>query len=169
MSFAPTTLPTHDSTAFYQALAREIRSLCHGEPDALANLANVSALLNHHLPDLNWVGFYLWKEQQLIVGPFQGKPACVRIPLGRGVCGQAAQQRQTIVVPDVHAFADHIACDSASQSEIVVPMIQDHQFFGVLDLDSPSLNRFNAQDAKGLELCVQTLLSVTDLSSLLDR
>jgi L-methionine (R)-S-oxide reductase len=167
MSFAGSDLSTLDKASFYKALALELRHLCAGESDALANLANVAALLNHHLRDVNWVGFYLHKDAQLIVGPFQGKPACVRIAIGRGVCGQAAKRLETIVVPDVHAFEDHIACDSASQSEIVVPLIRDGRLLGVLDIDSPIVNRFDQDDAAGLNACVEALLAVTEPETLL--
>jgi GAF domain-containing protein len=144
--------------ALYAELASSLRALIAGERDWIANLANASALLYQSLPDLNWAGFYLMKDGELVVGPFQGLPACVRIPLGKGVCGTAAAQRQTIVVPNVHAFPGHIACDSASNSEIVVPMIRDGEVIGVLDLDSPKLERFDAQDREGLERFVAALL-----------
>jgi L-methionine (R)-S-oxide reductase len=146
--------------ALYQALARGLAALIGGERDLIANLANSAALLYHSLPDLNWAGFYLLKEGELVVGPFQGKPACVRIALGKGVCGTAAAQRATQLVRDVHEFPGHIACDSASNSEIVVPMIRDNgELIGVLDLDSPQLARFDEQDKEGLEKFVATLLS----------
>jgi GAF domain-containing protein len=144
--------------AVYVELASSLHALIAGERDWIANLANASALLYHSLPDLNWAGFYLMKDGELVVGPFQGKPACVRIPIGKGVCGTAAAQRQTIVVPDVHAFPGHIACDSASNSEIVVPMLHDGDVIGVLDLDSPKLERFDAEDRAGLERFVEVLL-----------
>jgi L-methionine (R)-S-oxide reductase len=142
----------------YRQLADSLRALIAGERDWIANLANASALLYDALPDLNWAGFYLFKEGELVVGPFQGKPACVRIPLGKGVCGTAAAQRATIVVPNVHEFAGHIACDSASNSEIVVPMVRDGELLGVLDLDSPKLERFDGSDRDGLEQFVAVLL-----------
>lgn len=145
--------------ALYAELVSSLRALIAGERDWIANLANASALLYQSLPDLNWAGFYLMKDGELVVGPFQGKPACVRIPLGKGVCGTAAAQRQTVVVPNVHAFPGHIACDSASNSEIVVPMIRHGEVIGVLDLDSPKLERFDAQDREGLERFVATLLA----------
>ena len=144
--------------ALYAELASSLQALIAGEQDWIANLANASALLYQSLPDLNWAGFYLMKGGELVVGPFQGKPACVRIPLGKGVCGTAAAQRQTIVVPNVHAFPGHIACDAASNSEIVVPMIRDAAVIGVLDLDSPKVERFDAQDREGLERFVAILL-----------
>jgi L-methionine (R)-S-oxide reductase len=145
--------------ALYAALGAQLRALIHGEPDWIANLANAAALLYHSLPELNWAGFYLWKQDVLIVGPFQGKPACVRIALGKGVCGTAAHQRSTLIVPNVHRFAGHIACDSASNSEIVVPLVAGNgQLLGVLDLDSPQFSRFDEQDAAGLQELVKILL-----------
>ncbi len=144
--------------ALYEQIAREGAALVEGEPDAIANYANVAALLYHSLPDVNWAGFYLLKGDSLIVGPFQGLPACVRIPMGKGVCGTAATQRQTIVVPDVNAFPGHIACDSASRSEIVVPMIKENALLGVLDIDSPVLSRFDDEDRDGLQRLVEVLL-----------
>ena len=151
-----TTLNPHVSKAQqYDELLAQARSLLSDETDRIANAANFAALVYHSLADLNWAGFYFFDGAELVVGPFQGKPACVRIALGKGVCGTAAQTRQTQVVPDVHAFAGHIACDSASQSEIVVPLVADDgSLVGVWDVDSPSLNRFDAQDATGMEaLC----------------
>ena len=146
--------------ALYAALGEQLRALLHGEPDWIANLANTAALLYHSLPELNWAGFYLWKQDVLVVGPFQGKPACVRIALGKGVCGTAAQERRTLIVPDVHRFAGHIACDSASNAEIVVPLVTaGGELLGVLDLDSPQFNRFDEQDAAGLQGLVQILLA----------
>ncbi len=144
--------------AFYEQVAREAAALIEGEPDWVANLANVAALLYHSLPDVNWAGFYLLKGETLIVGPFQGLPACVRIPMGKGVCGTAAVTRQTLVVPNVQEFPGHIACDSASKSEIVVPMIKDEVLLGVLDIDSARLDRFDAIDREGLERLVEVLL-----------
>nr|WP_322095754.1 GAF domain-containing protein [Peristeroidobacter soli] len=130
-----------------------------GETDWIANLANSAALIYHSLPDLNWAGFYLLKDGELVVGPFQGKPACVRIAMGKGVCGTAAAQRKTQLVRDVHEFPGHIACDAASNSEIVVPMIKNGEVIGVLDLDSPNVARFDEEDRKGLEQFVTALLS----------
>jgi L-methionine (R)-S-oxide reductase len=146
-----------DKTAAYAELATSLRALLDGEHDLVANAANMAALLYWNLPQLNWAGLYLVEAQSgdLLLGPFQGKPACVRIPIGRGVCGAAAQRRETVVVPDVHAFAGHIACDSASNSEIVVPIIRGGQLLGVLDLDSPVHGRFDADDARGLEALVR--------------
>ncbi len=142
----------------YAQLAQELRSLIADEPDFIANLANASALLFHSLPDLNWAGFYLLKSGELVVGPFQGKPACVRIAIGKGVCGTAAARRTSVIVPDVHQFPGHIACDAASNSEIVVPMLRDGELLGVLDIDSPRFGRFDEQDREGLERVVSILL-----------
>ena len=133
-----------------------------GERDWLANLANTSALLYQMLPDLNWAGFYLLRGGELVVGPFQGNPACVRITVGRGVCGEAVAQRRSLVVADVHAFPGHIACDSASNAELVVPMMHGEQVIGVLDLDSPTPGRFDEDDRTGCEQLVTTLLELTD-------
>src|SRR5688572_30991706 len=136
----------------YAQLLQQARALLHGERDRIANAANLSALVYHSLPQLNWVGFYFCDGTELVVGPFQGLPACVRIPLDKGVCGAAATTRQTQRIADVHAFPGHIACDSASNSELVVPLFAgDGQLIGVLDLDSPELDRFDALDQKGLE------------------
>jgi GAF domain-containing protein len=156
--FATTIDRNQPKAALYAQLASSLRALIEGERDAIANLANASALLYESLPDLNWAGFYLLKQGELVVGPFQGRPACVRIALGKGVCGTAAARRETIVVPDVNAFPGHIACDSASQSEIVVPMVRDGELSGVMDLDSPKLARFDAEDREGLERFVAILL-----------
>jgi L-methionine (R)-S-oxide reductase len=147
-----------DKATLYRELSAELASLLSGETDVIANLANTAALLFDALPNLNWAGFYLLKDGELVVGPFQGKPACVRIALGKGVCGTAALERRTIVVPDVHQYPGHIACDSASNAEIVVPMVRDERLLGVLDLDSPTLNRFDEEDCKALEQLVQVLL-----------
>lgn len=155
------TVPLHPPTSkadLYAQLGRSLRALIEGEGDLIANLANTSSLLYHSLPDINWVGFYLLKQGELVVGPFQGKPACVRIPLGKGVCGAAAARRTTIVVPNVHEFDGHIACDSASNSEIVVPMLRGAHLMGVLDVDSPKLARFDEEDRVGLESIVEELL-----------
>ena len=151
-----TELPA-DKSAAYAELAASLRALLEGERDLIANAANTAALLFWSLPDLNWAGFYLVEPARgdLLLGPFQGKPACVRIEIGRGVCGTAAARRETVVVPDVHAFPGHIACDSASNSEIVVPVIRDGRLLGVLDLDSPLHARFDGADARGLESLVR--------------
>ena len=135
----------------YGALARDLRALLSGEKDLIANAANTAALLYDALPDINWAGFYLYKSGELVLGPFQGKPACVRIGLGKGVCGTAAARRETVLVEDVNAFPGHIACDSASNSEIVIPLLRGAELMGVLDLDSPKLRRFGAEDQRGLE------------------
>jgi L-methionine (R)-S-oxide reductase len=140
-----------DKAAAYAELEKQLRALLHGERDFIANCANAAALLWHNLPDLNWAGVYRLVDGELVLGPFQGKPACVRIKLGKGVCGTAAVTRKTVLVPDVHAFPGHIACDSASNSEIVVPLLKNGQLLGVLDLDSPKLKRFDAADQAGLE------------------
>ncbi|HBG08983.1 MAG: GAF domain-containing protein [Limnochordia bacterium] len=147
----------------YALLKRQLESLLTGEDHWLANLANTSALLFAELADLNWVGFYLLVEGELVLGPFQGKPACVRIPLGKGVCGTAAQRREAIVVPDVHEFPGHIVCDEASRSELVVPLLtKEERLLGVLDLDSPSLARFSSEDAQGLTQAMEILISATN-------
>ena len=141
-----------DKPEQYAQLLEQARALMHGERDLVANAANLSALLWHALPDLNWCGFYLYDGNELVVGPFQGLPACIRIPLDKGVCGAAATSRQTQLVADVDAFPGHIACDSASRSECVVPLVTgDGRLLGVLDLDSPIAARFDAVDARGLE------------------
>lgn len=143
----------------YRALAVALDSLLEGESDPIANLANASALLAQSLPRINWCGFYLLRDSgELVLGPFQGKTACVRIPLGKGVCGTAAARRETVVVPDVNLFPGHIACDAASRSEIVVPIVQDGILRGVLDVDAPEPDRFGEEDRAGLELFVRTLL-----------
>ena len=135
----------------YEALCMKLTALLDGVPHRIANLANASALIYESLEDLNWAGFYLLEGETLVLGPFQGKPACIEIPLGRGVCGTAAQTGQTQLVPDVHLFPGHIACDSASNSEIVVPLRVDGKVVGVLDLDSPWPGRFTVEDQAGLE------------------
>jgi len=147
----------------YQLLSAQLSSVFENESDFIANMANCAALIYHSLVDLNWAGFYILRENALMLGPFQGKPACVRIPLGKGVCGTAAQRRETILVEDVHQFPGHIACDSASQSEIVIPIVKAGQVVGVLDLDSPILNRFDAEDAAGLERLVSLFMQLTDI------
>jgi GAF domain-containing protein len=146
---------THSAQG-YDELAQALAALLDGERDLIANAANTAALIYHSLPDLNWVGFYLLRGDELVLGPFQGKTACVRIAMGRGVCGTAAQRRETVLVEDVHAFPGHIACDSASNSEIVIPLFDvagdpRSALLGVLDLDSPEHARFTAEDQRGLE------------------
>ncbi|HEV7397151.1 MAG TPA: GAF domain-containing protein [Pyrinomonadaceae bacterium] len=144
--------------ALYDQLAEQVRSLIGNETDLIANAANFSAMVYHSLPDLNWAGFYLLKDGELVLGPFQGQPACLRIKLGQGVCGTAAQQRQTIVVPNVHDFPGHIACDSASNSEIVVPLLKNEELLGVFDVDSPLIDRFDDEDARGLNKLVEIFM-----------
>lgn len=141
----------------YRQLHAALDALTAGEPDAVANMANAAALVWEYLPDLNWAGFYRLVEGELVLGPFQGKAACIRIPLGKGVCGTAAATRATQVVADVHAFPGHIACDAASNSELVVPVVHDGRLLGVLDLDSPHANRFDAKDARGCEALMALL------------
>ena len=143
--------------ALYAQLAASLESLLEGETDALANLANASGLLADALDRINWCGFYLLRRGELVLGPFQGKPACVRIALGKGVCGTAAARRETLIVPDVNAFPGHIACDAASRSEIVVPILAGGVLLGVLDVDAPETNRFDAADQSGLEEFVRIL------------
>ncbi len=152
----------------YRALALQLRALFAEERDGLANVSNFCALLFQALPGVNWVGFYFLRGDELVLGPFQGKVACVRIALGRGVCGTAAQQRQTLIVPDVDAFPGHIACDSASRSEVVIPLLRGERLLGVLDLDSPEIARFDAEDAEGLTVAVELLLEHSELSRLSD-
>jgi L-methionine (R)-S-oxide reductase len=141
----------------YHLVIKQLRSLMEGESNVIANLANASALLYQFLDEVNWVGFYLAEEEELVLGPFQGLPACVRIPFGKGVCGTAAKNQQTERVPDVHQFPGHIACDAASQSEIVIPIIKNGKLIGVLDIDSPIKNRFDEIDQHFLEKFVETL------------
>lgn len=145
-------------TASYKTLAKQVDALLTGETNRYANLSNASALLNQFFDRINWIGFYLMEEGELVLGPFQGLPACVRIKVGKGVCGTAVKQQTSIVVPDVEAFPGHIVCDAASRSEIVIPLIKDHQVIGVLDIDSPYVNRFTETDRIGLEYVVNTLL-----------
>ena len=147
----------------HRDLLEQARALLHGERDFTANAANLAALIFHALPDLNWAGFYWMKGGELVLGPFQGKPACVRIAIGKGVCGTAARDRKSIVVPDVDAFPGHIACDSASRSEVVVPVIAGGKVVGVLDLDSPLKSRFSDADARGLEALVGAFIAATDI------
>jgi L-methionine (R)-S-oxide reductase len=154
---SPSLDPGLSGAVLYRDLARALEATVAGEPDALANLANASALLSGALERINWCGFYLLRGNELVLGPFQGKPACVRIQLGKGVCGAAAARRETLVVPDVLAFPGHIACDAASRSEIVVPILEDGTLRGVLDVDSPETGRFDEKDRAGLESFVATL------------
>jgi L-methionine (R)-S-oxide reductase len=155
-----------DPSAFHEQLRAQLAALLGDERDLVANLANAAALIWHTTPDLNWAGFYLRRsESELVLGPFQGKPACVRITVGRGVCGTAVEREASVLVDDVHAFPGHIACDGASRSELVVPIRHDGRVVGVLDLDSPSLARFSEADREGFEAFVRTLVACTDLVS----
>jgi L-methionine (R)-S-oxide reductase len=154
--------------AAYGELNGQLEGLFAGERNGLANAANMAALLYQGLADLNWAGFYFLQGGELVLGPFQGKVACVRIAVGRGVCGTAAQRRETVIVPDVQKFPGHIACDAASRSEIVVPLVKDGRLLGVLDLDSPRLARFDEDDASGLGAAVELLLGHSDLGRLCD-
>src|SRR5881227_4302307 len=149
----------NSKTELYDRLASQLSSLLAGERDLTANAANLSALIFHALPDLNWAGSYFKKDGELVLGPFQGKPACVRIRIGEGVCGTSAAKCETVIVPNVHEFPGHIACDSASNSEIVVPLKKGERLIGVLDLDSPLLSRFDEEDAVGLQRLVRILLA----------
>lgn len=159
--FANAALVSDSKSGQYAELAEQARGLLHGERDRIANAANFAALVWHALPDINWCGFYFFDGRELVVGPFQGKPACVRIALGKGVCGAAATTRRTQLVEDVNAFDGHIACDSASASEIVVPLYDGERLIGVWDVDSPRLSRFDADDRVGMEnLCAIWLASI---------
>ena len=149
--------------AAYRELQQQLAALFAGERNGLANAANMSALLYEALPNLNWVGFYFLQAGELVLGPFQGKVACVRIALGRGVCGTAAERRETVIVPDVNAFPGHIACDTASRSEIVVPLIKGGRLLGVLDIDSPQIARFDQEDGVGLNEAATLLVQSSDL------
>jgi GAF domain-containing protein len=149
--FQTAAIDTADKAIFYRELAQQLQGLLAGERNLVANAANTSALIYQSLPDLNWAGFYLMEGGELVLGPFQGKVACVRIPVGRGVCGTAVKEDRSVLVEDVHAFPGHIACDSASRSELVVPIRRDGRVIGVIDLDSPSPARFDAEDQRGLE------------------
>jgi len=162
--------PERSDRPDYDLLVRQVASVLEGERDLTANAAQFSALVYDTLSDLNWAGFYFTvpskkgEGQDLLVGPFQGKPACARIPFGRGVCGTTAVEKKTIVVPDVHAFPGHIACDSASASEIVMPVIKDDQLMGVFDIDSPKHDRFSDEDRVGLEAMLAAFISATDFA-----
>jgi GAF domain-containing protein len=144
----------------YELINAQVQALISGESDMIANMANIAAVLFNNLEQVNWAGFYLYKQEQLVLGPFQGQPACIRIPMGKGVCGTAASRRETMVVMDVHEFAGHIACDAASNSEVVVPIVVNDQLIGVLDIDSPIAARFDDDDRVGLE----TLVSIFEAS-----
>ena len=165
MTFTISKFESISKTELYSELGIQLGALLEGEHDFIANAANFSSLLYHSLPDVNWVGFYLLKNNELVLGPFQGQPACVRIAMGKGVCGTAAELKQTIVVENVHEFPGHIACDSASNSEIVVPLVSGGRLIGVLDLDSPKLSRFDDEDAEGLNELTNTFLQSSDKRS----
>ncbi len=165
--FTAATIQADSKAELYAELAGQLRALLTGERDWLANLANTAALIWGSLPDLNWAGFYLWRGGELVLGPFQGKPACVRIAAGRGVCGTAVRERCSQVVADVHAFPGHIACDAASRSELVVPLLRGEEILGVLDLDSPLPGRFDEEDRARCEALVAVLLEATDFPSAL--
>jgi L-methionine (R)-S-oxide reductase len=154
--------------AAYRELQQQLAALFAGERNGLANAANMSALLYEALPDLNWVGFYFLQAGELVLGPFQGRVACVRIALGRGVCGTAAERRETVIVQDVNAFPGHIACDAASRSEIVIPLIKDGRLLGVLDIDSPQIARFDEDDGTGLNAAAALLVQSSDLDRFVD-
>jgi L-methionine (R)-S-oxide reductase len=160
--------PSLSKAGTYREISVQLAGLFSGERNGLANAANMCALLYHMLPDVNWVGFYFMQDGELVLGPFQGKVACVRIALGRGVCGTAAERREILVVPDVNDFPGHIACDAASRSEIVLPLVQDGRLLGVLDLDSPKPSRFDHEDRDGLQAASDLLLSSSQLGKLAD-
>ena len=154
--------PAGTKSEIHEELLRQVRGLLEGERDPIANAANIAALFWDGLPDLNWAGFYFMKGGELVLGPFQGKPACVRIAVGKGVCGTAVERRTAVIVPNVHEFPGHIACDSASNSEVVVPLMRKGTVIGVLDLDSPKLNRFDASDAMFCEQIVRLWIEGSD-------
>ena len=156
---------TANKPQLYRELALQLTGLLTGERDPIANSANTASLLYHALPEVNWVGFYFFKEGELVLGPFHGKPACVRIALDRGVCGAAATARKSIVVPDVHRFPGHIACDSASRSELVVPLVRGDGLVGVLDLDSPLAGRFDEEDRAGCEEMAAIYLAACEVDA----
>lgn len=163
--FEATELP-QDKGSFYQLLNKQAEALMSGEGDALANLANISSLLKVSMSELNWVGFYILRGNKLVLGPFQGKPACVQIPVGRGVCGTAAAEKKSRRVDDVDTFPGHIACDAESQSELVVPVMVDDEVVAVLDIDSPVKSRFDQEDQAGIELLVNTLAETISFKQL---
>ena len=161
--FTAKAIQQEDKTSLYQDLTAQLAGLLSDERDAIANAANTAALLFTSLPDLNWAGFYFLRSpDELVLGPFQGKPACVRIAVGRGVCGAAVERRQTMLVEDVHAFPDHIACDAASRSELVVPLIRNGRVFGVIDLDSPLASRFDLEDQRGIEAVAEIYVKASN-------
>lgn len=159
--FQAQAIASSDKAGFYRELTSQLEGLLAGESDPIANAANTSALLYQMMPDLNWAGFYIMRDGELVLGPFQGKPACVRIPVGRGVCGAAVARRQSMLVEDVHAFPGHIACDAASRSELVVPLIRDGEVIGVIDLDSPHPARFDSADQAGIEQIAEIYLAAS--------
>ncbi len=163
--FALKSAPAATRAELLSELVAQARALLAGERDRTANAANLAALLFHALPELNWAGFYWLKGGELVLGPFQGKPACVRIAVGKGVCGTAVRDKRTLVVPDVSRFPGHIACDSASRSEVVVPIVHAGRVLGVLDLDSPRRERFGAEEARALEAVAAIFLESTDLAT----
>jgi GAF domain-containing protein len=161
--FTAKAIAVDDKASLYQELTAQLAGLLSDERDAIANAANTAALLFNSLPDLNWAGFYFLRSPgELVLGPFQGKPACVRITVGRGACGAAVERRQSMLVQDVHAFADHIACDAASRSELVVPLIRNDRVFGVIDLDSPLVARFDREDQRGIEAVADIYVKASD-------
>jgi GAF domain-containing protein len=160
--------PSLSKAGTYREIGVQLAGIFSGERNGLANAANMCALLYQMLPDVNWVGFYFMQGGELVLGPFQGQVACVRIALGRGVCGTAAERREILVVPDVNEFPGHIACDAASRSEIVLPLVQDGRLLGVLDLDSPKPSRFDLEDRDGLQSAANLLLSSSQLGKLAD-
>ncbi|HEV7310058.1 GAF domain-containing protein [Ensifer sp.] len=163
--FATKTIDTGDKETFYRELTSQLDGLLHDERDFIANAANLSALIFDLVPDLNWAGFYFLRpNDELVLGPFQGKVACVRIKVGKGVCGSAVAEKRTMLVPDVHAFPGHIACDAASRSELVVPLIKDGRVLGVLDLDSPVPGRFDSQDQAGFEALAAIYVAASDFA-----
>ncbi|MBV8798349.1 MAG: GAF domain-containing protein [Alphaproteobacteria bacterium] len=160
--FAAVAQPSGSKREIYRELCLQARGLFESERDPICNAANLAALLYNGLGDVNWAGFYFLKGADLVLGPFQGQPACVRIPVGKGVCGTAAQRREAVTVPDVQKFPGHIACDAASRSEVVVPLLKSGRLLGVLDLDSPKLNRFNDEDRSGLETLAELWVESSD-------
>lgn len=160
--FQAATIDYGSKTDFYRELSQQLTALLEGESDMIANAANMSALMFQMMPELNWAGFYFLKaEGELVLGPFQGKPACVRIPVGKGVCGTAVERASSMLVEDVHAFPGHIACDAASRSELVVPLMHEGRVLGVIDLDSPVPSRFDADDQAGIEALAEIFIAAS--------
>jgi GAF domain-containing protein len=168
MKMVSQTTPGGSKSETYQHISEQLSELLRGEPDLLANAANTVALIYRSLPDVNWVGFYFKRDNDLVLGPFQGAPACTRIAIGKGVCGTAAEKGETLIVEDVSKFEGHIVCDPASQSEIVVPLLNWGHLIGVLDLDSPAVGRFNEDDREGLEALMAVFLSAQKTDDLPD-